>query len=110
MTDPIQQHTQYMTDILKKPHTPLETENMLFYHETKLRHFQHERLIHLLVTLTIGICLLLTSIATLLIPSLMLFIITGLLLVLFLPYIIHYRTLENGVQKLYQFTDTLMKK
>jgi len=69
--------------------------------------FQHERLIHLLVTL-------LFSILTFL--SLSVFIITGFLpvivlfllfVVLLVPYIFHYYHLENGVQQLYDLYDQL---
>ena len=69
--------------------------------------FQHERLIHLLVTIFF---------ALLTFASFSLFLITGffpviILFVVFLslliPYIIHYDHLENGVQQLYGLYDKL---
>ena len=77
------------------------------YHEQKIRYFQHERLVHLLVTLTVGIALLLSIYVTMLFPSVFLFIVDFLLTLLFVPYLIHYRNLENGVQKLYTITDQI---
>ena len=60
--------------------------------------FQHERLIHLMVTLAFAVMTILALVATLtqfyFLPLFVLF------LVLEVPYIIHYYRLENGVQKL----------
>ncbi|MBP5678630.1 MAG: hypothetical protein J6X28_02225 [Bacilli bacterium] len=68
---------------------------------TKIQFFQHERLVHLIVTFFTGVgCILflLGFIALEILPLLFLFLIT---LALFIPYIFHYYTLENGTQKLY---------
>ena len=63
--------------------------------------FQHERLVHLIVTFFSGIGTILFLFGFLTfenIPILLLFLVT---LCLFIPYIFHYYYLENGVQKLY---------
>lgn len=68
---------------------------------TTIKFFQHERLVHLIVTVFAGIStilFLLGFIAFEQLPLLLLFVIT---ICLFIPYIFHYYTLENGVQKLY---------
>ena len=68
---------------------------------TKIQFYQHERLVHLIVTFFTGIgCILflLGFIAFEMIPILLLFIIT---ICLFIPYIFYYYYLENNVQKLY---------
>jgi len=69
--------------------------------------FQHERLIHLLVTLLFA-ALTFASLALFLItyfwPVIALFV---LFLVLLVPYIFHYYHLENGVQKLYDLYEKL---
>ena len=85
------------------------TDDILIYHTQKVLYFQHERLIHLLVTLTIGLALLISVLVTLIIKQPVLLIIDGLLLILFIPYLFHYRGLENGVQRLYKITDRLYK-
>ena len=60
--------------------------------------FQHERLIHLLVTLAFAVMTILALVASLsqfyCLPLFVLF------LVLEVPYVFHYYRLENGVQKL----------
>ena len=69
--------------------------------------FQHERLIHLIVTVTFALLLMLAVLASLFLPQLPLFLLILLLLVLLIPYIRHYYILENGVQRLYQYYDVL---
>lgn len=60
--------------------------------------FQHERLIHLLVTLAFAVMTILSLLMTVqevyFLPLFLLF------LVLEVPYVFHYYRLENGVQKL----------
>ncbi len=63
--------------------------------------FQHERLIHLIVTVTFAILTVGSLIACLLLQMLALYCLTLLLIILLIPYIRHYYILENGVQKLY---------
>jgi len=69
--------------------------------------FQHERLIHLIVTALFALMTVLGLLLFLLQPSLLTLCLEGLFLVLLVPYIIHYYHLENGVQKLYTFYDRL---
>ena len=68
--------------------------------------YQHERLIHLIVTLFVGICTIIFFFAMLYFEKLTITIIFIILIILFIPYIIHYYFLENNIQKLY----TLYKK
>ena len=72
--------------------------------------FQHERLVHLIVTFFTGISCILFLITTLFtdnIGILLLFILT---LLLFVPYIFHYYYLENGVQRLYELYREIKNK
>lgn len=90
----------------KKEYSKEELEDLL----TWIFFFQHERLIHLIVTFFVGISTILLLIATLYfetIPLLLLFII---LLLLFIPYIFYYYHLENGVQSLYNIYYEAKKK
>lgn len=68
----------------------------------KISFFQHERLIHLIVTFMTAIGMVLFMLGFLIIKELLLFVLFMLTLLLFFPYIIHYYNLENGVQKLYE--------
>ena len=69
---------------------------------TNIKFFQHERLIHLIVTVFVGISTILffgIALENELISFIILALIT---LVLFIFYILHYYFLENSVQELYK--------
>lgn len=70
---------------------------------TYIQFFQHERLIHLLVTLFFALFTLIATIFAIYTQNLFFIAISGLFLLLLFPYVIHYYHLENGVQKLYDF-------
>ena len=70
--------------------------------------FQHERLIHLIVTITFALLTMIALMGTLFMPQPALFALILLLFILLVPYIRHYYILENGVQKLYQYYDKLI--
>ena len=68
---------------------------------TAIAFFQHERFVHLLVTVFVGISCILFLLGTLQFGIIGLFLLFLITLLLFIPYIFHYYYLENGVQKLY---------
>ena len=74
----------------------------------QIQFFQHERLIHLIVTVTFALLLMMTFGIFLVTELLSVLVLAGLVLVLLVPYIKHYYLLENGVQKLYTLYDKLM--
>lgn len=74
---------------------------------TQIGFFQHERLIHLIVTVTFAILAFGTLIFNFLNENLLSYLLLALLLILLIPYIRHYYILENGVQKLYRYYDKL---
>ncbi len=72
----------------------------------KISFFQHERLIHLLVTLFYTILFLVFF--TLITITYLFIIPTFIIMVFLICYIIHYFRLENGVQYLYHLYDLKM--
>lgn len=76
----------------------------------QIRFFQHERLVHLLVTLLFALLFVGTTLFFSVFPSLPLFALDLLFLLLLVPYIRHYYILENGTQRLYALYDILWKK
>ncbi|MEA4925857.1 MAG: hypothetical protein VB084_11160 [Syntrophomonadaceae bacterium] len=66
------------------------------------KYFQHERLIHLLVTLGVGIIMMLVFNLFVIKTDLLYGILFFILIILECAYIIHYFRLENGVQKLWE--------
>ena len=76
-------------------------------HLIKIGFFQHERLIHLLVTLFYAVLFVLFIGLGLVHP---LFDIVALILMVFLLfYVVHYFRLENGVQYLYKQYDKMLE-
>ena len=71
--------------------------------------FQHERIIHLLVTILFAL-LTFICVATFIISGeIYVLALIGILLVLLVPYIMHYYLLENETQKLYEQYDKILK-
>ena len=78
-------------------------------HLTQVAFFQHERLVHLIVTITFAILELLTVCAYVIVGA----IDSALsmpLLILLVPYIKQYYLLENEVQKMYKQYDRICEK
>ena len=84
-------------------------ENIEFLKEMLIRisFFQHERLIHLIVTITFAILTLLSLILCFVAQGISVFVLTILFIVLLIPYIRHYYILENSVQKLYDIYEII---
>lgn len=88
---------------------------LLEEHLTQIGFFQHERLVHLIVTITFAILEMLSILGTLIIASMgndiiAMLVLTAFFLVLLIPYIKHYYILENEVQKMYRQYDEILKK
>ena len=81
------------------------TEEIINNHLIKINFFQHERLIHLLVTLFYAILFILFMALGFI--HYIFLIITTILLGFLLCYIIHYFRLENKVQYLYKQYDKM---
>ena len=75
----------------------------------RIRFYQHERLIHLLVTIMFALLFFSSFCVILFVTEWFLFLVNFLMLALLIPYIFHYFNLENGVQKLYELHDQLMR-
>ena len=87
-----------------------KTNEVLSEFETKIAYFQHERLIHLMVTLAFAAFLLFEIFCLFMLPSA--FIYAGILLVLIffgltIGYVMHYYFLENSVQEMYHMRDEI---
>ncbi len=97
----------YIKELEKKKNlSKEELEQVLI----KIKFFQHERLIHLIVTVFVGIVACLFLLGFLALENVLLFILFILMIILFIPYIFHYYFLENNVQRLYKIYDNLKEK
>jgi hypothetical protein len=89
--------------------TKRATENDLSDLKGWIEFFRHERLIHLIVTVFVGLCDMISIIIIILSTNYSSFILSALLTILFIFYIFHYYALENGTQKLYLLLDEMTK-
>lgn len=76
-------------------------------HLRQIAFFQHERLIHLMVTLAFAVLLFMTFALLLMGCTPVLCLLFVLFLALLIPYIFHYYWLENGVQRMVRQYDAL---
>ena len=116
MDKQITEHYQIVIRRLETAKSQIDLEKLARYHRTRVQEFQHERLIHLLVTFFFA-GLFLTSLAAFLATAAMglamnclLGLLVLILFVLELAYIRHYYQLENGVQRLYELTVAIEEK
>ncbi|MBR6880901.1 MAG: hypothetical protein IKN14_07470 [Clostridiales bacterium] len=78
--------------------------------EIKIGYFQHERLIHLIVTALFAVMEIIAIMTTLISPSIASALLSLMFMVLLVPYVAHYWFLENGVQKMYIMRDDIRKE
>lgn len=79
-------------------------------HLVQISFFQHERLVHLIVTVTFALLLMAAVLLSVLSFSMPVFLLAIAILILLIPYIRHYYLLENEVQKMYAQYDLLCAK
>lgn len=106
-------HETYVRELLDGKHgapTAARWAEALAFHETQLSRMQHERLIHLLVTMFVALFGLLALGFVAVHTTLPGLIVVPLLLVLTAAYLLHYFRLENGVQSWYHLGNRLAER
>ena len=98
----------YIKEIDNKISINKITKSDMEEHLIKIQFFQHERLVHLLVTLAYALFTIIFIFLTLYHP--LFFIITIIVLVFLMFYVAHYFFLENNVQYLYKQYDLMKEK
>lgn len=103
-------YRKYIDELLQKEDGDVDFQKIIEEHLVQVGFFQHERLIHLIVTVTFALLEMMSLCMTLVSFSPSLALLTLLLLVLLIPYIRHYYILENEVQKMYGQYDRMLEK
>ena len=109
MKNRILSYRNRIDSLLTHPEQVSDLNAVIEEHLLQISFFQHERLVHLIVTVTVAILTLMSAgifIVTSYLPVIMLFV---LFMVLLVPYIMHYYTLENEVQKMYAQYDRMLE-
>lgn len=105
----ILEYRERIDRLLEEPREDTCWDKVLKEHLVQIAFFQHERLVHLIVTVTFAVLTLLSFGIMLVSSFLPMLAITGLCLILLIPYIAHYYLLENEVQKMYAQYDRLLE-
>ena len=84
-------------------------QDKLKEHLVQVGFFQHERLIHLIVTVTFALLEMLAIVLSVISDSLFTLLLPIVILILLIPYIRHYYILENEVQKMYGQYDRMRR-
>jgi len=98
----MKRHERYVSEMLEKNLSREAWRDLLAYHDQQIRWMQHERLVHLMIMLSVCLFALLSLGFVVLAPTLPFMILLALLIFLASAYIFHYYRLENGVQKWYE--------
>ncbi len=109
MKEYLKNHISFVEAALAKNNENSDWGALRQFHRSRITFFQHERLVHLLVTLFFGLVFFFTAILCFLLASLELLALGVILLALLAFYVRHYFIMENGVQKLYQLDEEIEK-
>lgn len=108
MEERILAYRKHVDELLQQENA--EWEKMIEEHRIQIGFFQHERLVHLIVTVTFALLEMIALALTVVAFSPALALLTALVMVLLIPYIRHYYILENETQKMYKQYDELLRK
>ena len=108
MKDYMKEHISNIDNIIKDKNKK-NIDEVISNHLLKIQFFQHERLVHFLVTMLFALMFLITFLYSISNISLGLLLLDLLFMALLVPYIFHYYYLENSVQYMYKQYDELVK-
>ena len=108
MTKFINAHEKFIQQSLEDSSVDLDW--LLRNHRDWITFLQHERLVHLLVTLLVAFLLVVFFALSLFFKTLPFLVVFLILTVLLIFYVAHYYKLENSVQRWYSIYDNLVRK
>ncbi|MBO5266470.1 MAG: hypothetical protein J6B08_04155 [Ruminiclostridium sp.] len=100
----------YLDYVRKKLTENTIDEEFLSMLLTRIKFYQHERLIHLIVTMTFALMTVISFFMTMSFGGIGTVLLSLLFLGLTIPYVMHYYFLENSVQELYKLYYTALEK
>lgn len=103
----MKKHEAMVNEILLSDTDPKQLRQLAEQHEKTILYMQHERLIHLLVTLAFGAFLLISIAIAFIKPVALILVLSGLFFIMLIPYVAHYFFLENTIQRWYRLSDQI---
>jgi Ca2+/Na+ antiporter len=110
MADRIKQYIVYINQLLDSDRQDIDWEEEMKKHLVQIGFFAHERLIHLIVTVTFAILTVMCFLYTISNFSVAMVLLIFAFMCLMIPYIKHYYLLENSVQEMYEQYDRMQQK
>ncbi|MBR6964986.1 hypothetical protein IKH83_01585 [Candidatus Saccharibacteria bacterium] len=115
MEKELKKYEKFIEKAVREKHSPLEWSKLAEIHQETVANFQHERLIHLIITLFFAmLSLVAISISAWVFTTiafsfclLPIYLVALILVILTGFYVKHYYFLENHIQKLYKYTEKL---
>ncbi len=103
-------YLDYIDKLLEENSTETDWDEEIKKHLVQIGFFAHERLVHLIVTVLFALMTIISMVYLNYTGKMVMFLLTLALLVLLVPYVMHYYLLENSVQKMYIQYDEMMNK
>lgn len=104
----ITEYLAYIDALLERDDMDWERERQK--HLVQIAFFAHERQVHLIVMALFALATIISILYLNFSGSLIIVALVFALLVLLIPYVMHYYLLENSVQKMYEQYDRMMNK
>ncbi|MBE6150870.1 MAG: hypothetical protein E7162_03505 [Firmicutes bacterium] len=98
---------EYINFIEEKINTKKIDKSLVEDLLVKISFFQHERIVHFLVTMLVGLITVILLVVNLFIENIFILILLFIFICLLIPYMFHYYFLENKVQYLYKLYDKI---
>lgn len=98
-----------MDALLENPAQTTDWQKVLKSHLEQVSFFQHERLIHLIVTALVAVLMVMCIGIAIIAGEPLMFLLALPLFILLVPYLGHYYLLENEVQKMYGQYDRILQ-
>ena len=103
MTKQIREYLAILEQFFSVEHSEEELLKMRKELLQRIAFYSHERIVHLIVTMSVGVFFLLALLMCFITDNKGMIALTVLFLLLLIPYIKHYYFLENSVQKMYLY-------
>lgn len=100
-------HERFVVSALAGQRGNVPLAELKAFHERQIRYMQHERLVHLIVTLFVATYLLLGIGFVVAMPVWPGFVLVAVLFGLASIYLVHYFHLENGIQRWYHLANRI---
>lgn len=108
MEQRILNYRKYIDELISQDNS--DWDAVIKEHLIQISFFQHERLIHLIVTVTFALLEVIVIALSVVSFTIGVGLLAFMLLILLIPYIRHYYILENEVQKMYGQYDRMVEK